>query len=81
MIYMSYFMEIDLHGLTSAEATTKLDEILKKLPKSVGELTVVHGYRGGTALKEMVRRYKHPKVERKILGMNQGTTIFVIKKQ
>ncbi len=78
---MSYFMEVDLHGLTSAQAKDKLDETLKKLPKGVGELTVIHGYRGGTTLKEMVCRYKHPKVQRKILGMNQGTTVFLIKKE
>lgn len=73
-------MELDLHGLTSAEARAKLDDTLKTLPKDVGELTVVHGYRGGTALRDMVRRYRNPKIERKVLGLNQGSTIFVIKK-
>lgn len=77
---MGYFSEIDLHGMTSAEARKTLDETLKKLPKDVRELTVVHGYRSGTALRDMVRRYKHPKVERKVLGLNQGTTVFIIKK-
>lgn len=78
---MAYFMEADLHGLTRAEAKSRLDDILKRLPGDVGELTVVHGYRGGTSLRDMVRNYKNPKIERKILGMNQGTTIFIIKKK
>ncbi len=78
---MGYFMETDLHGLTCAEAKQRLDDILKHLPKDVGELTVVHGYHGGTALKNMVKNYKNPKVERKILGLNQGTTVFVIKRK
>lgn len=78
---MSYFMEADLHGLTRTEAKQRLDDILKRLPADVGELTVVHGYRGGTALRDMVRNYKNPKIERKILGINQGTTIFVIKRK
>jgi len=75
---MSYFMELNLHGYTAAEAKKKLDDALKTLPKDVGELTVIHGYRGGTALRDMVRRYKHPKVERKMLGLNQGSTVFVV---
>ena len=78
---MAYFMETDLHGLTRAEAKARLDDILKRLPGDVGELTVVHGYRGGTALRDMVRNYKNPKIERKILGINHGTTIFVIKRK
>lgn len=78
---MGYFMEVDLHGYTSADAKAKLDDVMKHLPKAVGELTVIHGYRGGTALREMVRRYHHPKVERKVLGLNQGSTIFIIKRK
>ncbi len=78
---MSYFSEIDLHGKTSAEAKKTLDELLKKIPPDVRELTVIHGYRQGTALREMVRRYSNPRVERKILGLNQGSTVFVIKQK
>lgn len=76
---MSYFLELDLHGLTAEQAKTKLNETMKTLPPDVGELTVIHGYRGGTALLNVVRSYKHPRIERKLLGMNQGTTVFVIK--
>ena len=76
---MSYFSELDLHGMTSSEAKQTLDLTLKKLPDDVRELTVIHGYRGGTALKDMVKRYSHPRVERKIVGLNQGSTILVIR--
>ena len=48
------------------------------MPNDVREVTVLHGFHGGTALRDMVRRYKNPKIERKILGLNQGETIFVI---
>lgn len=76
---MSYSIEIDLHGRTVEEARAMLSETLKKLPKGVREISVVHGYRGGTALREMVRKYSHPKIERKILTLNQGITILIIK--
>ncbi len=76
---MSYFSEIDLHGYTAAQAKAVLDSTMKTLSKDVRELTVIHGYHGGTALMNMVRNYKHPRLERKILGMNQGSTIFILK--
>ena len=78
---MGYFEELDLHGHTAASAKQKLDETMKNLPRDTRELTVVHGYRGGTALLELVRRYKHPKIERKILGLNKGSTVLVIRRQ
>ncbi|MBQ3887334.1 MAG: Smr/MutS family protein [Acutalibacteraceae bacterium] len=76
---MGYFLTIDLHGHTTESAKKALDTALKTLSAEVHEVEVVHGYHQGTALRDMVRRYKHPKIARKILGMNQGTTIFIIK--
>lgn len=77
---MSYYMEIDLHGHTVDSARDLLNQKFKTLPKDVGEITIIHGYRGGTSLKNMVKNFKHPKIQRKILSMNQGSTIFIIKK-
>lgn len=74
-------MSVDLHGLTREQARERLLYTMRSLPRDVRELTVIHGYRGGTALRDMVRRFSHPKIERKILGLNQGETIFIIKKQ
>lgn len=75
---MPYSVEIDLHGHTVESAGKVLTQRLKQLPNDVREVTVLHGFDGGTALRDMVRRYKNPKIERKILGLNQGETIFVI---
>lgn len=76
---MSYRMEIDLHGETVDSGRQKLQNILKTLPKYTRELVVIHGYHRGNALQNMVRNFKHCNVERKILGLNQGETIFLIK--
>lgn len=70
---------IDLHNETRESGKRRLTEKLKTLPKGTYELVVIHGYHSGTVLRDMVRSFKHPKVERKILGMNQGETIFLIK--
>lgn len=77
---MSYFHTVDLHGHTTESARQLLDFTLKTLPPDARELEVIHGYRQGTALREMVRKYRHRRIERKILSMNQGSTVFVIKK-
>ena len=73
-------MTVDLHTMTTAEAKKWLAAKVSGAPKEVKEIEVVHGYRGGTALRDMVRKsFHHPRIERKILGMNQGSTIFILK--
>lgn len=77
-----YFSEIDLHDMTSAEAKRALDSYITGMPACGGELNVIHGCHGGTVLRDMVRRqYKHKRLERKILGLNNGATILVIGKK
>lgn len=78
---MSYYMEIDLHNQTVESARKFLTQKLKTLPKDVGEVNIIHGYHSGTALKKMVQNYKNPAIKQKILGLNQGTTVFVINKK
>lgn len=70
---------IDLHGHTVESAHRLLTQRIKSLPADVGEIEVVHGYNSGTALRDMVRSYKNSRIERKILVLNQGTTIFKLK--
>lgn len=72
-------MEIDLHGETVDSGRQKLQNTLKTLPKDTRELVIIHGYHRGNSLQNMVRNFKHHQVERKILGLNQGETIFLIK--
>lgn len=74
-----YSVTIDLHGQTVESARKLLTARLKTLPKGVREVVVVHGYHGGVALQNMVRGYRHFRIERKLLGLNQGETIFLIK--
>lgn len=77
---MSYLVEIDLHNHTVESGKKLITETLKKLPSDVREVNIIHGYHNGTALRDMVRRYNNAKIERKIIGMNQGSTTFVIKR-
>ena len=74
----AYSVQIDLHGQTVDSARRLLTQRLKNLDRNVREVVVLHGFNSGTALRDMVRRYKNPKIERKIIGLNQGETIFLL---
>lgn len=76
---MAYYATIDLHGQTAESARRLLTSRLAQLSDDVREVTVIHGYHNGTKLLETVRHFKHYRIERKILGLNNGETVFVIK--
>jgi len=75
------FQEIDVHNMTKTQAIAAVDARLRRAGPSVYRLKVIHGYRGGTVLRDAVRaRYKdHPKVKRIELGLNPGETDLVLR--
>ena len=76
----AYETEIDIHGMTVNEAISELDYYLEYLPDDVKEVVVIHGYRQGKRLLDMVRKeFEHDRIERKIVSMNPGITVFLIK--
>lgn len=78
---MNAFQEIDIHGLTREQARAAVDARLKRCKGEVYRLRVIHGYHGGTALRDYIRScYKnHPKVIRVEFGLNQGETDLVLR--
>lgn len=74
-------IELDLHGMTCAQAQVAIDAALRRARPSTYRLEVIHGYHGGTELRDMVRRIyaKHPKVRRIELGLNLGSTVLVLR--
>lgn len=74
-------MQLDLHGKTLYQARVAMDAALRRATTADYRLTVVHGYRGGTALKEMLREEyaRHPKVLRLESTLNPGQTVFVLR--
>ena len=75
------FWEIDVHNMTRTQAITAIDARLRRANASVYRLRVIHGYHGGTVLRDAVRsHYKgHPKVLRIELGLNPGETDLVLR--
>lgn len=75
------FEELDVHNMSRQQAIAAIDAKLRRLGPACYRLTVIHGYHGGTVLRDAVRsRYRsHPKVLRLELGLNQGETVLVLR--
>lgn len=78
---MNAFQELDVHNMTKVQALAAIDAALKRADAGVYRIRVIHGYHGGTVLRDAVRaRYaKHPKVKRLELGMNPGETDLILR--
>lgn len=73
-------IELDIHGMTRYQAQIAIDAALRRAGGAY-RVRVIHGYHGGTALRDGIReRYaKHPKVKRIEVGLNQGQTDLVLR--
>ena len=70
---------IDLHDMELLEARYHLDKLFETLPDDILEIVVIHGYRKGQVLLNMVRKdFKHPKIKQKIIPFNKGITLFLV---
>lgn len=78
---MAAFEEIDVHNMTRTQALTAIDARLRRAKGDVYRLKVIHGYHGGTVLRDAVRRHyqDHPKVRRIELGLNPGETDLILR--
>ena len=78
---MNAFQELDVHNMTKVQAVTAIDAMLRRADAGVYRIRVIHGYHGGTVLRDAVRdRYaKHPKVKRIELGLNPGETELILR--
>ena len=53
---------------------------LSHVDPQVREVVVIHGYSRGTVLRDMVRtQLKHPRIQIKLLSLNQGQTRILLK--
>lgn len=74
-------IELDLHGMNTYQAQIAIDSRLKRAKGGVYRIRLIHGYHGGTALRDFIRKtYRsHPKVIRIELGINPGETDLVLR--
>ena len=73
-------IEVDLHGMNQYQAKIRIDAALKRADGSVYRLRLIHGFHGGTALRDMVRAdyLSHPRVIR-IQPRGDGITEYVLR--
>ena len=78
---MNAFQEINVHNMTKVQALTAIDAALQRANTGVYRIRVIHGYHGGTVLRDAVRAHyaKHPKVRRIELGLNPGETDLIVR--
>ncbi len=71
----------DIHGMTRHQAMVCLKSQLRRAGRDVYRIRVIHGYHGGTGLRDMVRSgfRSDPKVLRVEFGLNQGETDLVLR--
>jgi len=81
MAILSGFQELDVHNMTRMQAITAIDARLRRVNASVYRLKIIHGYHGGTVLRDAVRSHyrDHPKVIRIEVGLNPGETDLVLR--
>lgn len=74
-------IEVDLHGMTKQQAKICIDSQLKKANGSIYRIRIIHGYHGGTELKDMIQKNyrRNNKVVRVEIGLNPGTTDLVLR--
>lgn len=78
---MGGIIELNVHGMTKAQARIAIDARLRRADRGAYRIRVIHGFHGGTALRDEIRsHYKsHPKVIRVEAGLNQGTTDLILR--
>ena len=71
---------IDLHKHNIYDAKQKLQLVLAIAPEEIREIVVIHGYRRGTALRDMVRQdFYNSRISRKYISLNPGITSFILQ--
>lgn len=78
----SGIVELDIHGMTKRQAKIYIDSHLNKVKRDTYRIRIIHGYRGGTELREMVKREygkAHSQVLRIERGLNPGETDLVLR--
>jgi len=71
---------VDIHGMTELEAKKHLERYIVSLPKGQQELIVIHGYKSGQTLKNMVRnKLKSKRIIRIRASLNPGESVIDLK--
>lgn len=76
-------VEIDCHGMSAEQAVATVEKMVNAVPNGTYRVRVIHGFHGGTRIRDAIRRELgfglNSKVKRIENGSNQGITDLVLK--
>ena len=73
---------LDLHDMQEVEARFYLEQAIETAEYNIKEIVVIHGYRQGQTILNMVRKeFKHRRIERKEIPYNKGITLIYLKQE
>ena len=77
--YYGKYRVVDLHTLTKEDAKIELLNAINSTDINIKCLLIVHGYHGGTVIKNLVRKeFQSDFIEEKI-NLDAGRTIYKLK--
>jgi len=79
----SPIIEIDCHGMTAQQAVTAVEKKVNSAPTGTYRVRVIHGFNGGTRIRDAIRRELGHGLNERIIriegGSNQGVTELILK--
>ena len=76
-------IEIDVHGKDVETAIREIKKQLNNAGTGTYRIRIIHGYHGGTRIREGIREEfsygREPKVKRITMGGNQGITELILR--
>ena len=78
---VSAVITADLHGKNTYQAKVTIDALLRRASPGTYRIRLIHGFHGGTALRDFIyNEYsKHPKVKRLLIVPDGGTTELILR--
>ena len=78
---VSGIIAIDLHGKNTYQAKVIIDSQLRRASAGTYRIRIIHGYHGGTALRDFIRSEynRHPKIKRMLSSPDGGTTELILR--
>ena len=72
---------VDLHDMEENEARFFLEKAIETAEPKIKEIVVIHGYRQGQVILNMVRKdFNHKRIEKKVIPFNKRNDINIVKK-
>lgn len=73
---------VDLHDMQEQEARFYLEKAIDTAEEKIKEIVVIHGYRQGQVILNMVRKeFTHKRIEKKIIPYNKRYNANITQKR